>query len=80
MQDKKPYNEQGERHGYWEVYHTNGHLHYFCNYINDKMFGKYISYMLDGSLNISFNSINNRMVGYCEDNWVNKIYKSYHAR
>jgi len=28
------YNDKGQKHGYWEVYHPNGQLGYKCVYIN----------------------------------------------
>ena len=28
MQDKEPYNEQGQRHGHWERYNNDGTLWY----------------------------------------------------
>jgi hypothetical protein len=39
MQDKKPLNEQGEAHGYWEIYHGNGQPSFRINYINGAWYG-----------------------------------------
>jgi hypothetical protein len=39
MQDKQPYNEKGQRHGYWEVYSTNKLLYCKRNYVNDVRLG-----------------------------------------
>jgi hypothetical protein len=37
--NQKPFNENSERHGYWEVYWQNGRVH-FCGYfINDEPLG-----------------------------------------
>jgi hypothetical protein len=41
MQNKRPPNEKGERHGYWEVYHNNL-LWFIANYINDIRYGFFI--------------------------------------
>ena len=34
MQDKTQYNGKGQRHGYWEIYWSNGKPHYKGMYIN----------------------------------------------
>lgn len=39
MQDKKPHNEQRERHGHWETYHDNGKLRFIGDYDNGKKIG-----------------------------------------
>ncbi len=39
MQDKKPYNEKRQRHGYWEVYYSNGDLYFKTKYINNQEYG-----------------------------------------
>jgi antitoxin component YwqK of YwqJK toxin-antitoxin module len=36
MQDKRQYNEQGERHGHFEIYYDNGQLHFIGEYHNGK--------------------------------------------
>jgi antitoxin component YwqK of YwqJK toxin-antitoxin module len=38
MKDITPYNK-GQRHGYWEIYFTNGKLWTKCYFINDKEVG-----------------------------------------
>ena len=38
-QNKTPYNEQGQAHGYWEIYNDNGTLWIKTNYINGFEFG-----------------------------------------
>ena len=43
MQDKKPYNEQGQRHGHWEWYHKNGDIMLIADYVNDVPLG-YMEY------------------------------------
>ena len=37
--DKMPYNDNYQPHGYWERYHYNGELWYKCVYINGKVNG-----------------------------------------
>ena len=39
LQDKKPLNEKGQEHGYWERYYDNGTIWYKCNYINGAWYG-----------------------------------------
>jgi antitoxin component YwqK of YwqJK toxin-antitoxin module len=42
MQDKtNQYNQQGQRHGYWEDYYRDGTVYYRKNYINNKICGLY---------------------------------------
>jgi antitoxin component YwqK of YwqJK toxin-antitoxin module len=45
------YNDKGERHGYWEIYHNKGKLSHKGNYINGKKDGYWESYWLNGNLN-----------------------------
>jgi antitoxin component YwqK of YwqJK toxin-antitoxin module len=35
-ENKSPKNKQGQRHGYWEIYFSNGQLYFRGNYIKDK--------------------------------------------
>ena len=39
MQNKKPFNEKGERHGCWEMHYTNGYRRYKMNWVNGIVFG-----------------------------------------
>jgi antitoxin component YwqK of YwqJK toxin-antitoxin module len=50
MQNKTPYNAQGQRHGLWEQYHTNGQLSYKGTYINDMEHGPWVTYYDSGQL------------------------------
>ena len=43
-------NIQGQKHGYWEGYHSNGQVQYRCNYINGECHGYWISYYDDGDI------------------------------
>jgi len=47
--DKMPYNDNYQPHGYWERYHSNGNLIYKCVYINGKVNG-FECYWIDGKL------------------------------
>jgi len=38
-EDKRPFNDKGQRHGLWESYWTNGQLYYKCVFINNKQNG-----------------------------------------
>ena len=37
---KNGYNEQGQKHGYWEFYHENGQLWYKGDYLNGELMEK----------------------------------------
>ena len=50
MLDKNQYDEQGKRHGYWELYRTNGSLWYICNYVNGEVHGLWESYYSNGKI------------------------------
>ncbi len=39
MRDKEPYNEQGNRHGYWEVYSSDKLRYFKRNYVNGVRLG-----------------------------------------
>jgi antitoxin component YwqK of YwqJK toxin-antitoxin module len=61
------YNEKGERHGYWEIYHDNGQLCYKGNYVNDNRHGYWESYYRNGQLESKGNYVNGQRHGYWED-------------
>lgn len=44
------YNEKGQKHGYWEVYHENGNLLSKGNYINGEKHGYWEVYWFNGNL------------------------------
>ena len=48
--DKKPFNKDGQKHGYWERYYSNGDLGYKGNYINDQHDGYFEVYHTSGKL------------------------------
>jgi antitoxin component YwqK of YwqJK toxin-antitoxin module len=41
MQDKRPYNEKRQKHGYWETNWEDGKPCFKTNYINGKLCGLY---------------------------------------
>lgn len=49
LQDKQPYNEQGQEHGHFEKYNYDGTLLYICNYINGAWYG-YYEHHIDGRI------------------------------
>jgi len=56
MQDKEPRNIQPRnnkerKHGYWEMYWSNGMLFYKCNYVNGLELGFDETYQLNGTIN-----------------------------
>ena len=68
MQDKskKPHNDAGERHGYWEWYRVDGTLMYKGEYKNDMSHGYWVWYHDNGHLWNKGTFINNRRHGYWE--------------
>jgi antitoxin component YwqK of YwqJK toxin-antitoxin module len=48
--DIRPYNDKGERHGYWEYYYLNGNLWYKGNYVNGNRHGYWEWYHDNGQL------------------------------
>ena len=42
------YNEQGEKHGYWETCYSNGNLEYKGSYVNGKLHGLQEGYYSKG--------------------------------
>lgn len=48
--NKNPYNNKGQRHGYWEVYWHNNNLWYKCFYVNWEKYGYFESYLNTGEL------------------------------
>lgn len=39
MQDKRPYNKKGQKHGYWVTYFSTGEIWWLENYVNGKQCG-----------------------------------------
>jgi len=39
MKNIEPHNDKGQRHGYWEVYWTDGSIHSKSYWINDELLG-----------------------------------------
>ena len=44
MQDKRPYNDKGQRHGTWEYYY-NGKIWYKGEYLNNQQVGLWKRYL-----------------------------------
>ena len=60
------YNDKGERHGPWEVYHDNGNLWYKKNYVNGKEHGLCELYHSNGNPMYKKNYVNGKLHGLCE--------------
>ena len=73
MQDKRPLNKQNQAHGYWEVYYSNGILHFKGLFVNSIVCGPYESYSEDGSLTLKATFLNRIIYGFCE-HLENKLY------
>jgi antitoxin component YwqK of YwqJK toxin-antitoxin module len=40
----EPYNDNGQRHGYWKQYHLGGNIWYEGLFVNDRRVGKCVWY------------------------------------
>lgn len=65
MQDKRPKNDKGEQHGYWEVYYNTGQLHFKGVFVNNQVSGKYQCYDLLGNLVLDCYTFNRQFYGCC---------------
>lgn len=45
-----PHNENGQRHGFWEVYMMNGHMCFKCYFVNRELVGYDENYDYIGEL------------------------------
>jgi antitoxin component YwqK of YwqJK toxin-antitoxin module len=70
-QDKTPRNKQGQQHGCWEIYDSNGQLHYKGNYINGKPHGYWERCWSNGQLCYKGNCIN----GIKDGLWIENNYR-----
>jgi len=68
------YNDNGEKHGPWEAYYSNGKLWYNENYINGKKHGLLEVYHYNGKLYWKGNYVNDIQKGYFHNFWDNKLY------
>ena len=69
-EDITPYNDKGERHGYWEVYHLNGQLWAKGTYFNGIRHGYWEQYISDGRLYLKGNYVNGIQKGFW---YMNKL-------
>jgi antitoxin component YwqK of YwqJK toxin-antitoxin module len=60
------YNEQGQKHGPWKGYWSNGKLCYKANYLNDVLHGPWEGYGANGKLRFKVNHINGKQHGLWE--------------
>jgi antitoxin component YwqK of YwqJK toxin-antitoxin module len=79
-QDLRPYNEWGQRHGYWEEYHSNGKLWIKGNFVNGKAHGYFEWYYSNGQLDFKGNFVYGKKHGYCEKYYTNGVlpHKAYY--
>jgi antitoxin component YwqK of YwqJK toxin-antitoxin module len=80
MRDKKPRNEIGERHGYWQTYYSNGKIDQKGLWINGRQFGYHEKYYYDGELSFRGDFIDSEVYGYWENYFSGLINKQYYAR
>jgi antitoxin component YwqK of YwqJK toxin-antitoxin module len=60
------YNENRERHGYWEFYYSDGQLCSKGNFVNGRKNGYWEWYYPDGKLGSKGNWVNGKLDGYWE--------------
>ena len=66
-----PINDKGERHGYWEVYYSNGQLYTKGNYVNGKPHGSWEVYYDNGLLSSKGNYVAGKLHGSWEFYYYN---------
>jgi antitoxin component YwqK of YwqJK toxin-antitoxin module len=73
--DITPKNNQGQPHGYWEQYWSDGQLDYKGSYNNGKRDGWWECYWLDSQLWYRGNYINEKQDGLWIENDILNNYK-----
>ena len=63
-QNLTPYNNKGQRHGYWEIYHNNVIIFSKGNYINGRRNGLWEFYYDNGYIWYKCDYINDKIYGY----------------
>ena len=76
MQECRPRNKYGERHGCWETYWGDDQLWYKGTYINNIPNGYWEEYHLNGQLLFKGNYVNGQQDGY----WITSNNEYYYAR
>lgn len=66
MKTLAPVNKNGNAHGYWETYFSNGDINFKANYIDGKRYGYWESYWDNGNLYLKGNFVNEIECGYWE--------------
>jgi antitoxin component YwqK of YwqJK toxin-antitoxin module len=64
--DIRQFNEIGYRHGYWEIYWSNGKVYSKGNYHNGKKHGYWEYYNFDGNIDCKGHYDNGNRIGYWE--------------
>jgi antitoxin component YwqK of YwqJK toxin-antitoxin module len=79
MKDKKPYNEEGKRHGHWERYWPNGQLQTIRYYDNGRKIGIHKDFYNNGDLDEFHEYFESGLV-YSESFYSDKelAYKGYY--
>lgn len=81
MQDKMPRNEQGQRHGRWEIYRSTGQLWHISTYVNGDLYGMFFMFHPSGRIAFESFMIHTERYGYSvEYNSRGLKTKEYHAR
>ena len=68
--DIKSFNNKGEPHGYWEIYHRNGNLCYKGNWKHGKQDGLWEWCYDNGELGYKGNYKDSKQDGYWEWYWI----------
>jgi antitoxin component YwqK of YwqJK toxin-antitoxin module len=71
--DITPRNENGNRHGYCEIYYDNGNLWYKGTYVDGKPHGYWEGYYDNGNLCYKGNHVAGNRHGYWEEWYKNQI-------
>ena len=61
------FNEQGQKHGPWEIYFLHDKLRYKGNYVNGKQHGLWEWYWFNGKLMYKRNYVNGKQHGLWEE-------------
>jgi antitoxin component YwqK of YwqJK toxin-antitoxin module len=74
------FDENGNRHGYWESYYENGELSYKGNYVNGNRHGYWEYYWYNGNLWYKGHYVHGEEHGYFEEYHYNGelLYKGFY--
>ena len=71
-----PYNDNGNQHGYWESYYSNGQLAYKGHYNDGNRHGYWETYWSDGKLISKGNFKHDNKIGF----WIQNNKQIFYAQ